>query len=70
MTDGFWFDRLETNRLVTLRTDFARCEEAVRLGDRTFPRLGASNGLKLVPYCIWGNREPGNEMQVWIRESD
>ena len=23
---------------------------------------------KLIPYCLWGNREPGNEMQVWFRE--
>ena len=24
--DGFWKSRLETNRVVTLRTDFAKCE--------------------------------------------
>lgn len=30
--------------------------------------LRASNGLRLVPYCLWGNREPGNEMQIWFLE--
>ena len=28
----------------------------------------ASNGLRLVLYCLWGNREPGNEMQTWFLE--
>ena len=32
------------------------------------PALKASNGLKLIPYCLWDNREPGNELQVWFRE--
>ena len=27
VTGGFWFDRFETNRLVTVRDDFAKCEE-------------------------------------------
>ena len=26
------------------------------------------NGLKLIPYCLWNNREPGNELQCWFRE--
>ena len=52
----------------TLPADATFAEETVCLGDRTFLLLGASNGLKLVPYCIWGNREPGNEMQVWLKE--
>ena len=39
----------------------------VAVGDRKFPALRASNGLVLVPYCIWGNREPGNELQTWFR---
>ena len=29
--------------------------------------LKADNGLTLIPYCLWGNRQPGNEMQVWFR---
>ena len=32
------------------------------------PALKASNGLKLIPYCLWDNREPGNELQFWFRE--
>jgi len=28
VTNGFWLPRLETNRLVTLKTDFEKCEEA------------------------------------------
>ncbi len=30
-TDGFWFDRFETNRTVTLRAALAKCEETGRL---------------------------------------
>ena len=36
------------------------------VGDRPFVGLKTSNGLFLVPYCIWGNREPGNEMHCWF----
>ena len=42
--------------------------EEFAIGDKKFPALRASNGLKLVPYCLWGNREPGNEMQTWFLE--
>ena len=41
---------------------------SIAIGDRTYPSLEASTGLVLVPYCLWGNRRPGNEMQVWLRE--
>ena len=51
-----------------LPADATFADEAVAIGDKAFPALKASNGLKLVPYCIWGNREPGNEMQVWFAE--
>ena len=51
-----------------LSADATFIEEPLRIGDQRFVALRASNGLKLVPYCIWGNREPGNEMQVWFRE--
>ena len=30
------------------------------------PKTPQSVPLTAVPYCLWGNREPG-EMQVWIR---
>ena len=51
-----------------LSADATFTEEPLPIGDRRFVMLRASNGLKLVPYCIWGNREPGNEMQVWFKE--
>ena len=35
VTRGFWFDRLETNRLVTLKTDFAKCNETPRIANIT-----------------------------------
>ena len=35
VTGGFWFDRLETNRLVTLKTDFAKCNETPRVANFT-----------------------------------
>lgn len=115
LTHGFWFDWLETNRLVTLKTCSAKLHlnggiranekvaadrgrlavergpivycaegadnagglidaklpadatfavEAFAIGDKKFPALCASNGLLLVPYSLWGNRKPGNEMQT------
>ena len=92
VTRGFWFDRLETNRTATLKSNWAKCNETPRIadnggraydatlpadatfeddtieiGDKTFPALRASNGLKLIPYCLWDNRDPGNEMQTWFR---
>ena len=38
----------------------------VETGGQSFPSLRSSNGVTLVPYCIWGNRQPGNEMQTWF----
>ena len=51
-----------------LPADATFTEEPLQIGDQRFVALRASNGLRLVPYCIWGNREPGNEMQVWFKE--
>ena len=51
-----------------LPADATFTEEPLQIGDQKFVALKASNGLRLVPYCIWGNREPGNEMQVWFKE--
>ena len=51
-----------------LPEDATFADDTVVIGDRTFPALKASNGLKLVPYCIWGNREPGNDLACWFRE--
>lgn len=42
-------------------------EETITIGDRVFPALRASNGLKLVPYFSWCHRDPGNEMQTWFK---
>ena len=39
----------------------------IAIGDKTFPALKASTGLMLVPYCIWGNRQPGNDLQTWFK---
>ena len=51
-----------------LPADATFTEEPLQIGDQRFVALRASNGLRLVPYCSWGNREPGNEMQVWFKE--
>jgi len=53
----------------TLPADATFEETSVRFGDKTFPALKASNGLVLIPYCLWGNREPGNELQTWFAAS-
>ena len=41
-------------------------EDKVEIGGQSFPSLKSSNGVTLIPYCIWGNRQPGNEMQTWF----
>ena len=51
-----------------LPADATFTDDTITVGDKTYPALKASNGLKLIPYCLWDNREPGNEMQVWFRE--
>ena len=50
-----------------LPEDATFADDQVVIGDKTFPALKASNGLKLIPYCIWGNREPGNNLECWFR---
>ena len=50
-----------------LPEDVTFADDQVVVGDKTFPALKASNGLKLIPYCIWGNREPGNNLECWFR---
>ena len=52
----------------TLPADATFADDTITIGGKTYPALKASNGLKLIPYCLWGNREPGNEMQVWFKE--
>ena len=51
-----------------LPADATFVDETLTIGDKAFPALRASNGLRLIPYCLWGNREPGNELQCWFRE--
>lgn len=51
-----------------LPADATFTDDTITIGDKTFPALKASNGLKLIPYCLWDNREPGNELQVWFKE--
>ena len=41
-------------------------EGALEIGTERFVSLKSSNGVTLVPYFIWGNRKPGNEMQTWF----
>ena len=51
-----------------LPPDVTFADDSIAIGDKTYPALKASNGLKLIPYCLWDNRQPGNEMQVWFRQ--
>ena len=52
-----------------LPADATFTDDRITIGGKVYPALKASNGLKLIPYCLWGNREPGNEMQVWFKTS-
>ncbi len=47
--------------------DVTFTEGRIELDGQPFVSLKASSGTTLVPYCIWDNREPGNEMQTWFR---
>ena len=38
--DGFWLPRLETNRKVTVRYDFQKCEETGRISNFAARRTG------------------------------
>ena len=38
----------------------------VEIGGRAYPSLKSSNGVTLIPYCLWDNRKPGNEMHTWF----
>lgn len=51
-----------------LPADATFTDDSIAIGDRKFPALRASNGLKLIPYCLWGNRKPGNQLETWFRE--
>lgn len=46
--------------------DAAFADGTVEIGGTTFPSLKSSNGVTLIPYCLWDNRRPGNEMQTWF----
>jgi len=50
VTGGFWLPRLETNRLVTVKTDFRKCEETGRIAN--FEKAGRreKGGFKGVPW--------------------
>ena len=50
--------------------DATFAESRFAIGDQVFPSLKSSNGVTLVPYCVWGNRLPGNDMQTWFLECD
>ena len=46
--------------------DATFAEGEIAIGGERFTSLTSSNGVVLVPYFVWGNREPGNEMQTWF----
>ena len=49
VTGGFWLPRLETNRLVTLKTDFEKCELA-RIPNFTNAAIRAKGTFKGIPF--------------------
>ena len=53
----------------TIPADATFAESAIDICGQTFMSLKSSGGVVLVPYCAWGNRQPGNEMQTWFQES-
>ena len=55
---------------VVLPADTTFADGTVEIGGQSFPSLRSSSDVTLVPYCVWGNREPGNEMQTWFRTEE
>ena len=53
---------------VPLPADATFSVEEVAVGGGRYPSLKSSTGLVLVPSCIWGNRQPGNDMQTWFAD--
>jgi len=51
---------------LALPADAAFAETTFAIGGETFPML-TTDDAKLVPYCIWGNRQPGNDLQCWFK---
>lgn len=49
-TGGFWFDRLETNRVSTLATDWAKCEETPRIANITNAAARALGTFRGIPF--------------------
>lgn len=47
--------------------DAAFEDGVIDFGGQVFTSLKSANGVTLVPYCAWGNRRPGGEMQTWFR---
>ena len=51
---------------IAIPSDATFKDATVQIGDQKFPALKSSNSVTLVPYCVWGNRKRGNEMQTWF----
>ena len=47
---GFWYPRFETNRLVTVRTDFQKSEETGRLENFRAAGRRAATGFRGIPF--------------------
>ena len=50
VTGGFWLPRIETNRLVTVKTDFRKCEETGRIANFEKAARREKGGFKGVPW--------------------
>ena len=48
--------------------DAAFTDGTVEIGGKAYPSLKSSSGVTLIPYCLWDNRKPGNEMQTWFAD--
>ena len=69
VTGGFWLSRVETNRLVTVKTDFRKCEETGRIANFEKAARREKGGFKGVPDFAWCHRGAG-EIQTWFAESE
>ncbi len=50
VTGGFWLPRVETNRIVTVKTDFRKCEETGRIANFEKAARREKGGFKGVPW--------------------
>lgn len=60
------FDNNGKAYYAALPNDEKFTESKIDICGQEFVSLKSSSGITLIPYCTWGNRKSGNDMQTWF----